>query len=147
MEAHMTKQLTLLVAAVLAALGLAGSSVASSSPIVIGFEKDCPGLTCQETSNSPVDVVTEITPGSFAGGIFHYTATETFSSVSGSVTVGLAGIVNYNAEPDFTVLHGLVMSGSWNSVQLEGAAVHAEAIRVAGTTFAGSVTILPASAG
>ncbi len=132
----------------LSALALAGSAGASSDPIVIGFEKDCPELTCEETAGSPVDVSTVVTPLAFAGGIFHYSATETLSSASGSVTLNLAGILNLNTDPDFTVLHGTVSSGSWNGVNLAGAQVRASAIRVGGTTvFRGSVAIMPGSAG
>jgi hypothetical protein len=130
----------------LAALGLTTAAEASNGPVVIGFEKDCPELTCEETAGSPVQVSTVVTPLAFAGGIFHYSATETLSSASGSVTVSLAGILNMNTDPDFTVLHGTVASGSWNGVNLTGAQVHASAIRVAGTTFAGSVAIMPGSA-
>lgn len=133
-------------AAVVVALASGPASAASSEPIVIAFEKDCPGFTCEETAASPVFVSTVITPLSFAGGVFHYAATETFSSASGSVTLSLIGILNFNTDPDFTVLRGTVSGGSWYGVSLEGAQVWGSATRVGGTVFAGSVRILPASA-
>ena len=118
-----------------------------SKPIEIGFEKDCPGLTCEQTIASPVDVSTVVTPLAFGGGVLHYTATETISSGSDSITLKLAGILNLNADPNFTVLHGTVESGSWNDVDLAGAQVRASATRVGVTTvFSGSVAIMPASA-
>lgn len=140
-----------LLAAVAATVALAAASVpawAAGKPIVIWFEKDCPELTCEETSGSPVDVSTVVTPLWFAGGVVHYSATETLSSARGSVTLSLAGILNLNADPDFTVMHGTVTSGSWNGVDLTGAQVRGSAIRVGDTTvFAGSVAIMPGSAG
>ena len=125
------------------------ASAMPSKPIEIGFEKDCPGLTCKQTEESPVFVSTVVTPLAFTGGVFHYTATETISSASGSITLNLAGILNFNADPDFTVLHGTVTAGSWNGVDLAGAQVRASATRVGATTtvFAGSVAIMPGSAG
>jgi hypothetical protein len=132
-------------AAAVAAVTLPASA-APNAPIVIAFEKDCPVLTCEETAASPVEVSTVITPLAFGGGVFHYAATETLSSANGSVTLSLTGILNFNTDPDFTVLRGTVSGGSWNGVSLEGAQVWGSATRVGGTVFAGTVWILPASA-
>jgi hypothetical protein len=136
-----------LAAAAVAAVTLPASA-APEAPIVIAFAKDCPGFTCKQTAASPVDVTTVITPLAFTDGVLHYAATETLSSSeSGSVTLSLTGILNFNTDPDFTVLRGTVSGGSWNGVSLAGAQVWGSATRVGETTvFAGSVTILPASA-
>jgi hypothetical protein len=139
------RRLTGLLAACLAGLVLAGPAQAAGKPILIGFEKDCPELTCEETDRSPVDVSTVITPISFEAGIFRYTAVETLSSRRGSVTLKLSGFLDTNAEPDFTLLSGTVVSGSWKGRRLDGAPVFAAAYRVSGTTFAGVVMIVPAS--
>ena len=139
------RRVTGLLAACLAGLVLAGTALGAGKPIVIGFEKDCPELTCTETARSRVDVTTEITPISFEAGIFRYTAVETLSSRRGSVTLNLTGFLDTNAEPDFTVLYGSVTQGSWNGRRLDGAQVFAAARRVSGTTFAGFVVIVPAS--
>lgn len=130
-------------------MAIAGSGIAGAAeaPIVLSFEKDCPILTCEETASSPVDVETVVTPVKLSGLVFHYTAIETFSSASGSVTVSLTGILNLAQDPNTTVLHGTVLEGTWNGVDLDGAQVWAEATRLYGTTFGGTVRILPASAG
>ena len=125
--------------------GLADSS--GRRAITIEFEKDCPELTCEETASSPVDVSTVVTPVGLEGGIFHYTAVETFSSARGSVTVSLVGILKLDKEPDVTLLNGWVVHGSWDGVALAGAKVQARAIRVGGTVFAGWVKIKPPRAG
>jgi hypothetical protein len=127
----------------------AGPAAASSKPIVIGFEKDCPVLTCQETGGSPVNVSTSVTPIAFVGDgrVLHYSATETLSSPSGSVTLSMVGILNFTTDPDFTVLRGTVVSGSWNGIELAGARLRARAVRVVDTVFAGSVAILPSTVG
>lgn len=129
------------------ALAPAGTAHASNEPLVISFEKDCPEFTCSETASSPVDVETVITSGWLSGYVFHYTATETLSSADGSVTIDLVGVLMLAQDPDLTVLNGTVASGSWNGVDLAGAQVHALAVRVSGSTFAGWVQIMPASAG
>lgn len=130
--------------AMLLALTPAGIAQASNEPIVISFEKDCPGFTCTETASSPVDVETVITSGWLSGDVFHYTATETLSSGDGSVTVDLVGVLMLARDPDLTVLNGTVTSGSWNGIDLAGARVHASAVRVTGSIFAGWVQIMPA---
>ena len=130
------------------ALAMTGSAQASPEPIVIGFEKDCPELTCEETSGSPVDVSTSITPVAFGGGVLHYTASETITSTAGSVQLSLTGMLNLNTDPDLTVVHGTVVSGSWNGVAVGGARIHVAAVRVGSSTvFRGTITILPGSAG
>lgn len=136
-----------LLVVMLLALAPAGTAQASNEPLVISFEKDCPGFTCSETASSPVDVETVITSGWLSGAVFHYTATETLSSADGSVTVDLAGVLMLAQDPDLTILNGTVTGGSWNGVDLVGAQVHASAVRVTGSTFAGWVRIMPASAG
>lgn len=125
---------------------LTGVTHASNAPIEIDFVKDCPAYTCSETAASPVDVYTEITSAWFSGSVLHYTATETLSSGAGSVTIDFVGMANYLQDPTTTVLRGTVTSGSWNGVALAGARVFASAARVSGTTFAGSVRIMPGSA-
>ena len=143
------RRLTTGLAACLATLTLATTAQAAGGkqPLVLPFEKDCPVLTCWETARSPVRVSTEVTPISFENGIFQYTAIETLSSAQGSVTLHLAGFMDTNAEPDYTLLSGTVASGSWNGKRLAGSRVYAAAYRVPGTetTFAGAVVILPKS--
>lgn len=141
------RTLALLCMTMVLALAFAGTTHASNQPVVIYFEKDCPAFTCTETAASPVDVATTITSGWLSGYVFHYTATETISSAVGSVTLDLAGVLVFPRDPNLTVLDGTVTSGAWNGVDLAGARVHASAVRVTGTTFAGSVQIMPASAG
>ena len=141
------RRLILVLTTMLLTLVLAGTARASDGVIVIAFEKDCPEYTCTETAASPVDVYTEITSGWLSGSVFHYTAMETLSSASGSVTVAFDGVLILHRDPNLTTLNGTLTSGSWNGVDLTGAEVHASAIRVAGTTFAGSVQIMSASGG
>lgn len=141
------RTVALLFMTMLLSLGFAGTALASNKPLVIYFEKDCPAFTCAETAASPVDVDTAITSGWLSGYVFHYTATETVSSAAGSVTLDLAGVLMLHRNPNLTILHGTVTSGSWNGVDLTGAQVHASAVRVTGTIFAGWVQIMPASAG
>lgn len=141
------RRIALLLATLVLALAPAGAVRASSSPVVIDFEKSCPAFTCEETAASPVDVATAITSGWLSGSVFHYTATETLSSANGSVTLDLVGVLVLNRVPNLTVLHGTVTSGSWDGVDLAGAEVYASAVRVGGSTFAGFVQIMPASAG
>ena len=131
----------------LAIFGLAGPAQASNQPIAIDFEKDCPEFTCEETSGSPVDVSTVLTVESFAGGVLHYTAAETVSSAAGSLTMRLVGMLNLNADPDLTIVHGTVERGSWNGVELSGANLHVSAVRVGGSVFRGTITVLPGSTG
>lgn len=50
-------------------------------------------------------------------------------------------------DPNLTVLRGVVTDGAWNGVQLVGATVHAQAVRLGGTTLGGFLRILPATAG
>ena len=142
------RAIAVIVVSALAALALAGAAEASREPIVIGFEKDCPELTCEETSASPVGVSTSVTPVAFRGEVLHYTASETVSSGAGSLTLSLTGVLNLNTDPDFTVVHGTVVSGSWNGVAVGGARIHVSAVRVGSSTiFRGTITILPGSAG
>ena len=131
-------------ALLLTSAGLARAT--DAAPIVIAFVKDCPVLTCEETSASPVDVQTVVTPVKLSGWIFHYTAIETFTSADGSLTVSLSGILNLAQTPNATVLQGVVVEGTWDGVDLSGARVYAEATRLFDTTFGGSVSIFPASA-
>ena len=140
------RRLILAITTMLLTLALAGTARASSGAVVIAFEKDCPAYTCTETATSPVDVYTEVTPAWLSGSVFHYTATETLTSASGSVTVAFDGVLILDRDPNLTTLNGTVTSGSWNGVDLTGAQVHASAFRVTGTIFAGSVQIMPGSA-
>jgi|SRR5215207_1270106 len=141
------RAVAVVVVSALAAPALAGPAQASREPIMIGFEKDCPELTCEETSNSPVDVSTSITPVAFGGEVLHYNASETVSSAAGSLTLSLTGVLNLNTDPDLTVVHGTVVSGSWNGVDVGGARIHVSAVRVGSSTvFRGTITILPGSA-
>ena len=79
--------------------------------------------------------------------MLHYTASETISSGAGSLTMSLAGILNLNAEPDLTIVHGSVVAGSWNGVDLSGAQLEVSAVRLHDSVFGGTITILPASRG
>ena len=137
--------LATVVVCALGALLATGAAGSSTRAIVIPFEKDCPEWTCEETPGSPVDVSTTITPVDFEDGLFHYTAVETLSSSTGSVTVSLVGVLDLDAEPDKTVLTGYVLRGSWDGKNLAGASVRAKAHRVFPdrSIFAGSVKITP----
>lgn len=128
------------------AFTVAGPVGAANPPIVIHFERDCPILSCTETASSPVAVATEVTPVKASGSVFHYTAIETLSSASGSVTLSMTGILNFAQTPNLTVLNGVVVQGSFNGVELSGARIHANATRLFGTTFGGSLWIFPSSA-
>jgi hypothetical protein len=139
--------ITLMTLGAVAALS-APAAVAQSDPIRIAFVKTCPAFTC--TGTSPVEVETEVTSFWQSGEsfVFHLSAAETLSSGSSSVTVRIHGILNSYPDPNLVVMTGTVTSGSWQGTQLTGARVHVLANRVGSTsTFAGTMTILPGSAG
>jgi hypothetical protein len=134
-----------LLAGMLLTVALTGTVQGSNRVIIIDFVKDCPVDTCDHTADSPVDVHTQVTSYWVSGPILHYTATETLTSDNGSVTIDLVGQLNYARTPNLTVLSGVVTAGSWGGVSLVRAEVHAWAERIEGTTFGGSVQIMPAS--
>jgi len=132
------------------ALIAAPATASAKESYRIGFEKDCPELTCTGTllkrSGAPIPgsfVATTLTPLWFESDMLGYSAQETFSRGDSAFTMNLVGTVDYSAEPDATEVLGNVASGTWRGRPLSGALVRGSAERVAGTTFRGVLVITP----
>lgn len=141
---------TLLALIAAAALIAAPATASAKEKYKLGFEKDCPELTCTGTllkpSGAPIRdslVATTLTPLWFESGVLGYSAQETISRGDSAFTMNLVGVVDYNAEPDVTDVLGSVVSGSWRGRPLAGALVRASAERVTETTFRGLLVITP----
>ena len=136
--------------AAVVALIAAPATASARESYKIGFEKDCPELTCTGTlikrSGAPIPgslVATTLTPLWFESDMFGYSARETFSRGESTVTMNLVGTVDYSAEPDVTEVLGNVATGTWRGRPLSGALVRGSAERVTGTTFRGVLVITP----
>ena len=89
------------------ALVAAPATASARESYKIGFEKDCPELTCTGTlikrSGAPIPgsvVATTLTPLWFETDMLGYSARETFSRGDSAFTMNLVGTVDYSAEPD-----------------------------------------------
>ena len=96
------------------ALIAAPATASAKESYRIGFEKDCPELTCTGTllkrSGAPIPgsfVATTLTPLWFESDMLGYSALETFSRGDSAFTMNLVGTVDYSAEPDATDPSGL----------------------------------------
>ena len=126
-------------------------AAASGGGIELGFVKDCPQWTCTgqlfASDGRPLagsSLAEAITLNSFDGGVAHISVAGTASWGSSNVTMDLSGIANYNQAPTTSVLNG-TLSGTWQGLSLNGVQVHISAERLYGTTFGGTISIMPSS--
>ena len=134
---------------IVAAVGPQAS--ASGGVIELGFVKDCPQWTCTgelfASDGTPLagsNLVEAITLNSFDGGVAHISVAGAASWGDSNLSMDLSGIANYNQAPTTSVLNGTV-SGTWQGLSLNDVQVHISAERLYGTTFGGTISIMPSS--
>ena len=136
------RKLLVVLLAVGALAGLAGTATASSGAIVISFEKQWVGpghYVGTACGGGTIDM--QLSDSSVTGNEQHFAATVQLVCTGLSLTAALDGSFNFSTGK--TVLNGLVVDGS-----LAGAQVHEEGqlVGLGPLTFVGTVQLMPGSA-